>query len=249
MSIESVTPSNRLILCRPLLLPPAIFPSIRVFSNESALCMTWPKKWGFSFSIHPSNEYSGLISFRMEWLDLLAVQRTLKSLQHHSSKASILPCSAFFMSQLSHPYMITGKATVLTRRTFVGKVKFCLTLVMPRTVAHQAPLSMGFSRQKYQSGLPFPPPGDLLHLGIEPGSLALQADSLLSETTGKPPVQHRKLATPTKNGALLDFTKKDRGEGLQRYVTMDTEMGVMTSTERGTPQIACSHHQLRDVVW
>ena len=109
MSIESVMPSNQLILCCPLLFPPSIFPSIRVFPHESVLCITWPKYWSFSFSISPSNEYSGLISFRIDWLDLLAVQGTLKSLlQHHSSKASILRCSAFFIVQLSHPYMTTG---------------------------------------------------------------------------------------------------------------------------------------------
>ena len=110
MSTESVLPSNHLILCRPLLLPPSIFPSIRVFSNESALCIRWPKYWSFSFSISPSNEYSGLISFRMDWSDLLVVPGTLKNLlQQHSSKASILQCSAFFIVQLSHPYMTTGK--------------------------------------------------------------------------------------------------------------------------------------------
>ena len=115
--------SNYLILCYPLLLPPSIFPSIRVFSNESVLCIRWPKYWSFSFSISPSNEYSGLISFTMDWLELLAVQGTLKSLlQHHSSKAWILQRSAFFIVQLSHPYMTTGKTTALTRRTFVGKV-------------------------------------------------------------------------------------------------------------------------------
>ena len=115
-------PSNYLILCHPLLLLPSIFPSIRVFSNESALCIRWPKYWSFSFNISPSNEYSGLI-FRMEWFDLLAVQRTLKSLlQHHSSKASILWYSAFFIVQLSYPYMTTGKTIALTRRTFVGKL-------------------------------------------------------------------------------------------------------------------------------
>ena len=119
-SIESVMPSNHLILCHPLLLPSSVFPSIRVFSNESALRIRWPKYWSFSFSISPSSEYSGLISRRMGWLDLLAVQGTLKSLlQHHSSKASILRCSAFFIVQLSHPYMITGKTIALTRRTFV----------------------------------------------------------------------------------------------------------------------------------
>ena len=123
ISIESVMPSNHLILCCPLLLLPSIFPSITVFSSESVPHIRWPKYWSFSFSISPSNEYSGLISFRMNWLDLLALQGTLKSLlQHHSSKASILWCSAFFIVQLSHPYMTTGKTTALTRWTFVGKV-------------------------------------------------------------------------------------------------------------------------------
>ena len=123
MAFESVMPSTHLILCRPLLLPSSIFPSIRVFSNESVLHIRWPKYWSFSFSISPFNEYSGLISFRIDWLDLLAVQRTVKSLlQHHSSKASILQHSAFFVAQLSHPYMTTGKTIVLTRRTLVGKV-------------------------------------------------------------------------------------------------------------------------------
>ena len=123
MSIKLVMPSSHLILCRPLLLLPPIPPSIRVCSNESTLCMRWPKYWSFSFSISPSNEHPGLVSFRMNWLDLLAVQGTLKSLlQHHSSKASILRHSAFFTVQLSHPYMTTGKTIALTRRTFVGKV-------------------------------------------------------------------------------------------------------------------------------
>ena len=122
MSIESM-PSNHLILCHPLLLPPSIFPSIRVFSKVSVLCVRWPKYWSFSFSVSPSNEYSGLISFRMDWLDLLAVQGTLKSLlQHHSSKASVLRRSAFFIVQLSHPYVTTGKTIALTRQTFVDKV-------------------------------------------------------------------------------------------------------------------------------
>ena len=120
MSIKSVMPSNHLILCCPLLLPPSIFPSIRAFSNESVLRIRWPKYW--SFSIGPSSEYSGLISFRMDWLDLLAAQGTLKNLlQHHSSKASILRCSAFFIVQLSHSYMTTGKTIAFTRRIFVGK--------------------------------------------------------------------------------------------------------------------------------
>ena len=123
MSIESVMPSSHLILCHPLLLLPSIFPSIRIFSNESALHIRWPKFWSFSFSIRPSNEYSGLIFFRMDWLDLLAVQGTLKSLlQHHKSKVSILWRSVFFVVQLSRPYMTTGKTIALTNRIFVGKV-------------------------------------------------------------------------------------------------------------------------------
>ena len=122
MSVESVMPSNHLILCHPLLLLPSIFPSIRVFSNESVLCIRWPKYWSFNFSISPSNEYSGLISFRIDWLDLLVVQRTLSLLQYHNSKASILQHSAFFIVQLSHPYRTTGKNIALTRWTFVGKV-------------------------------------------------------------------------------------------------------------------------------
>ena len=123
MSIELVMPSNHLILHHPLLLPSSIFPSIRVFSNDSVVCIRWPKYWSFSISISPSNEYSGLISFKLDWLDLLAVQGTLKSLlQHHSSKASVLQHSPFFTVQLSHPYMTTGKTIALTRRTFVDKV-------------------------------------------------------------------------------------------------------------------------------
>ena len=122
MSIESVMPSNHLILCHPLLLPPSIFPSIRVFSNESVLHIRWPKYWSFSFSISPSNEHSGLILFRMDWLDLLGVQGTLKSLlQHHISKAWVLQCSAFFIVHLSHPYMTAGNPIALTRRTFISK--------------------------------------------------------------------------------------------------------------------------------
>ena len=133
MSIESVMPSNQLIHCYRLLLLPSIFPSIRVFSNESALRIRWPKYWSFSFKISPSNEHPGLISFRMDWLDLLAVQGTLKSVfQHHISKASILRCSAFFTVQLSHPYTTTGKTIVLTRRTFVGKVMSLLFNMLSR---------------------------------------------------------------------------------------------------------------------
>ena len=139
-SIESAMPSNHLILCRPILLLPPIPPSIRVFSNESALRIRWPNYWSFSFNISPSNEHPGLISVRMDWLDLFAVQGTLKSLlQHHSSKASILWCSAFFTVQLSHPYMTTGKA--LTRQTFVGKVMSLLLNMLSRLVITFLPWS------------------------------------------------------------------------------------------------------------
>ena len=141
MSIESVMPSNHLILCHPLLLLPSIFPSIRVFSNESALRMRWPMYWSFSFTISPSNEHTGLMSFRMDWLDLLAVQGTLKSLQHHSPKASILWRSAFFTVRLSHPYMTTGKTIALTRQTFVGKVISLLFNMLSRLVITFLPRS------------------------------------------------------------------------------------------------------------
>ena len=155
-------PSSHLILCHPLLLPPPVPHSIRVFSNESTICMWWPKYWNFSFTISPSNEHSGLISFRMDWLDLLAVQGPLKNLlQHHSSKASVLQCSTESL-----------KVNLLS----------CVRLVTtPWTVAHQAPPSMGFSRQEYWSGLPFPSPGDLPDPGIEPRSPTSQADALTSE--------------------------------------------------------------------
>ena len=142
MSIESVMPSSHLILCCPLLLLPPIPPSIRVFSNESTLHMRWPKYWSFSFSIGPSNEHLGLSSFRMDWLDLLSIQGTLKSLlQHHSSKASIFQSSAFFTVQLSHPYMTTGIAIALTRRTFVGKVMSLLFNMLSRLVITFLPRS------------------------------------------------------------------------------------------------------------
>ena len=152
MSIELVMPSNHLILCRPLLLLPSIFPSIKAFSNESALHIRWPKYCSFSFNISPSNEHPGLISFRMNWLDLLAVQGTLKSiLQHHSSKALILRCSSFFIVQLSHPYMTTGKTIALTRWTFVSKVMSLLFNMLSRLVITFLPsvhryldLSLGF---------------------------------------------------------------------------------------------------------
>ena len=142
MPIESMMPSSHLILCCPLLLLPPSPPSIRVFSNESALCMRWPKYWIFSFSISPSNEHPGLISFGMDWLDLLAVQGTLKSvLQHQSSKASVFGCSAFFTVQLSHPYMTTEKTIALTRRTFVGKIMSLLFNMLSRLVITFLPRS------------------------------------------------------------------------------------------------------------
>ena len=142
MSVELVTPYNHLILGCHLLLPPSIFPSIRVFSNESVFSIRGPKYWSFSFNISPSNEHSGLVSFRMDWLDLFAVQETFKSLlQHHSSKASILRCSAFFIVQLSHPYMTTGKTIALTRRTFAGKVMSLLLNMLSRLVITFLPRS------------------------------------------------------------------------------------------------------------
>ena len=142
MSIVSMMPSNHLILCHPPLLQPSMFPSIRVFSNESALCIRCPKYWSFSFNISPSNEHPGLMSFRIDWLDLLAVQEMLKSLlQHHSSKASILRCSAFFIVQLSHPHMTTGKTIALTRWTFVDKVMSLLFNMLSRLVITFLPRS------------------------------------------------------------------------------------------------------------
>ena len=135
MSISSLIPCNHLILCRPLLFPPSIFPSIRFFFNETALCIRWPKYWSFSFSISASDEYSGLISFRIDWLDILSVQRTLKSLlQHHSSRVTVLWHSTFFIVQLSHPYMTTGKTIAVTRWTFVGKVMSQLFNMLSRLV-------------------------------------------------------------------------------------------------------------------
>ena len=152
MSTESVMSSSHLILCHPLLLLPSIFSSIRIFSNESALHIRWPKYWSFSFSIDPSSEYSGLISFRTDWFDLLAVQGTLKSLlQHHSSKASILQCSAFFMVQLSHPYRTIGKTTALTRRTFVRKAMSLLFNTLSRFVRAFLPRSKHILISRLQS--------------------------------------------------------------------------------------------------
>ena len=156
MSIESVMPSSHLIVCCPLLLLPSVFPSIRVFSKESALHIRWPKYWSFSFSTSPSHEYSGRISFRIDWFDLLAVQGTLKSLlQHHSSKASIIWCSVFFTVQLSHPYMTIGKTIALTRRTFVGKVMSLILNMLSRLVITFLPMSPIFDQKIWmQSEIP-----------------------------------------------------------------------------------------------
>ena len=163
-------PFNHLILCHPFLFPPSIIPSIKVFSNESVLCIRWPKYWIFSFSISPSNEYSGLFSLRVDWLDLLIVQGTLKSLlQHHSLKASILQCSAFFIIQLSHPYMTTGKTIALTRWTFVGKVMSLLLNMLSRLVIAFLPRSkcLLISWQQSPSAVilssPPPPPNKVFH--------------------------------------------------------------------------------------
>ena len=154
MSIVLVMPSNHLILCRPLVLLPSIFPSIRVFSNESALHIRWPKYWSFSFNISPSNEHPGPNSFRMDWVDLLAVQGTLKSLlQSHSSKASVLQCSDFFTVQISHPYLTTGKITALTRQTFVDKVMSLLFNMLSRLVITFLPRSKCLSIAWLQSPL------------------------------------------------------------------------------------------------
>ena len=177
MSIELVMPSNLLILCHPLLLH-SLFPSIRVFSSESVLCIRRPKYWSFSFSISPSNEHPGLISFRMDWLDLLAVQGTLKSLpQHHNSKASILQCSAFFMVQLSHPYMITGKTIVLTRRTFVDKVISLLFNLLSTLLITFLPRSKRLSISWLQS-----PPAVILEPKIT--TSATVSPSVFHEVTG-----------------------------------------------------------------
>ena len=149
MSIKSVMPSNRLIFCHPLLFPPSIFPSIRIFSNESVLPIRWPEDWNFSFSISSSNEYLGLISLKIDWFDLLVVQGTLKSLlQHHSSKASVLWHSAFFIVQLSHPYMTTGKTIALTRRTFVAKITSLLLNMLSRLVIAFLPKSKHLGKKK-----------------------------------------------------------------------------------------------------
>ena len=181
MFIESVMPSNHLILCHPLLLPPSIFPSIRAFSIESVLRIRWLKYWCFSFSISPSNEYSGLISFRMDWLDLLAVQGSLKSLlQHHSSKASTLRCSAFFIVQLSHPYITTGKIIALTRWTFVGKVMSLLFNMLFRLVIAFLPRS----KRLLISWLQSPSAVILKPPKIEPATVSTVSPSIFHEVMG-----------------------------------------------------------------
>ena len=182
-SRESVTPSNHPILCHPRLLLPSIFPSIRVFSSESVLCIRWPKYWSFSFSfsISPSNEYSGLISFRIDWFDLLAVQGTPKSLlQHHSSKASILRCSVFFVVQLSHPYMTTGKSTALTRWTFVGKVMSLLFNMLSRLIIAFFPRS----KQLLISWMQSPSAVILKFPKIKPVTVSIISPSICYEVRG-----------------------------------------------------------------
>ena len=194
MSIALVIPSNHFIFCCPLLLLPSVFPSIRVFSNESVLHIRWPWYWSFSFSMSPSNEYSGLISFWMDWLDLLAVQGTLKSLlQHHSSKALTLRCSAFFLTQPAHPYMTTGRHSQLIMcMCMLSSFRHVQLLATPFTVACQDPLSIGFSTQEYWSGLPcpiqgiFPAQGSNLHLLTSP---ALTGKFFTISTPGKPKTQ------------------------------------------------------------
>ena len=181
MSIELVMPSNHLIFCSPLLLPTSIFPSIRVFSNESVLFIRWPKNWSFSFSISPSNEYSGLIFFRMDWLHLLAVQGPLKSLlQQHSSKASILQCLAFFIVQLSHPHMTTGKTIALTRWTFVGKVMSLLFNMLSKLVITFLPSS----KRLLISWLQSPPSMILKPPKIESFTVSIVSPSICHEMMG-----------------------------------------------------------------
>ena len=185
MSIESVMPSSHLILCHPLLLLPSIPPSIRVFSNESTLLMRWPKYWSFSFNISPSNEHPGLISFRMDWLELLAVQGTLKSLlQHHSSKASILQGSAFFIVQLSHPYMTTGKTITLTRQTLVGKVMSLLFNMLSRLVITFLPRS----KRLFISWLQSPSAVILEPREIKSATVSTVSPSLCHEVMGPNPM-------------------------------------------------------------
>ena len=181
MSIELVVPSNYLILCHPLFLLPSIFPSIRVFSKESILHIRWPKYWSFSFSISPSNKYSGQVSFRIDWFDLLAVQETLKSLlQHHTSKASILQHSAFFIAQLSHPYITTGKTIALTRQTFVSKVMSLLFNRLSRLVIAFLPRSKNFSISWLQS----PSAVILEHKKIKSVTVSIVSPSICHEVKG-----------------------------------------------------------------
>ena len=181
MSIELVMSSSHLILCCPLLLPPSVFPSIRVFSSESVLRIRWPKYWNFSFSIGPSNEHTGLISFRMDWLDLLAVQETVKSLlQCHSSKASILQCLAFFIVQLSHPYLTPGKTIALTRRTFVGKVMSLLFNMLSRLVIAFLPRS----KHLLISWLQSPSAVILEHKKIKSITVSIVSPSICHEVMG-----------------------------------------------------------------
>ena len=208
--------SNHLVLCHPLLLLPSIFPSIRVFSNESVLRIRWPKYWSFSFSISPSNEYSGLISFRMDWLDLLAVQGTLESLlQHHSSKASILCCSAFFMVQLSHPHITTGKTTALTRWTFVGKVMSLLFDMLSRVVIAFLPRSKRLLISWLQS-----PPAVIL----EPKKIKSATVSTVSSKWGWKGEEQTAL--------LRVRTGPECPEGNRRELTWDSNLNCGMARER-----------------
>ena len=206
MCIESVVPSNHLLLYLPLLLLPSIFPSLKVFSNELVLRIRWPKYWSFSFSISPSNEYSGLISFRIDWFDLLAVPGTLKSLlQHHSSKASILWCSAFFIAQLSYPYMTTGKIIALTRQTFVGQVMSLLFNVLSRLVIAFLPRSKCLLISWLQS----------------PSAVILEPRKIKSVTVSSPNTfkrftvpdfynQMRRISVGTRRDCIWDWKKKKK---------------------------------------
>ena len=202
MSIESVMPSSHFICCRPLLLLPPIPPNIRVFSSESTLCIMWPKYWSFSLSISPSNEHPGLVSFRMDWLDLLAVQGTLRSLlQHHSSKASILRCSAFFTVQLSHPYMTTGKTIALTRWTFVGKAMFLLFNMLSKLIIAFLPRTKSLLISSLQS----PSAVILESPKIKSLSLSIVPPSICHEVMGP-----AKSQTRLSNWTELNWTDRTR---------------------------------------
>ena len=226
-SIQSVMPSSHLILCRPLLLPP-IPPSIRFFSSDSSLHTRWPKYWSFSFSIIPSKEIPGLISFRMDWLDLLAVQETIKSLlQHHSSKASILRCSAFFTVQFSHPYMTTGKTIALTRRTFVDKVMSLLLNMLSRLVITVLPRSKRLLISWLQS----------------PSAVILEPNKRKSDTVSivSPSISHEVMLVPS-NVILLDSRDDDHNTEQFHHKDPSVLLSVVTATSFPTPRFSPPHH-------